>query len=389
MIKSNLPGSALLLFACAGAVLAVAADWVRDILPPPPGAREQLGVARPFYGVSGGVFILAGGSNFPERPAAEGGSKACRDEIYARLPDGRWRALSSRLPDGPVAEGVSVTTPEGIVCAGGTDGRRDLDAAFLMTWSRTAGDVEFGRLPSLPVTLRMGVGGAWENRIYVACGRQNGAVANGVWRLDLDDLAAGWIALPPVPGVPREQAVGAIAVRGPRRPAFHVFGGNGVDPDGTQAARTDGYFYDLSAVDGGIWKPAAAVKPKGSAGPISVLGATAIGGRSRIICAGGFDKEIWDEAVRSLGRLRGETLAAYRKDYLTRPAPSYRWNKRLLVYDAEKDAWGSDGEVPEARCGAAMAMLPDGSLLIASGEDRPGSRSPLAFIRQPLARRTR
>ncbi len=389
MIRTSLAGSALILVACAAAAMAVATDWVRSTIPPPPGQTKQLGVARPFYGVTGGAFLLAGGSNFPDKPPAEGGEKACRDEIYARLPDGEWRALERRLPEGPVAEGISVTTSKGIICVGGTDGRRDLDAAFLMIWDREAGEVKFGRLPSLPKTIRMGVGAAWENQVYVACGQQNGAAANGVWRLDLDDVRAGWIALPPVPGAAREQSVGAIAVRGPWRPAFHVFGGNGVKPDGRQAALLDGYFYDLKEGDSGAWKPAAPVKPKGSAKPISVLGGTAIGGRSRILCIGGFDKQVWDEAVRSLGKLKGEALAAYRREYLTRPVAAYRWNRRFLIYDADKDAWSSASEVPEARCGAAMALLPDGSIIIASGEDKPGSRSPAAFVRQPTSRRTR
>jgi cyclically-permuted mutarotase family protein len=389
MIRTSLPGSVPILIACAAAGLAVTADWVRSTIPPPPGQTKQLGVARPFYGVSGGVFLLAGGSNFPDKPPAEGGARACRDEIYMRLPDGEWRSLERRLPEGPVAEGISITTPKGIVCVGGTDGRRDLDAAFLMAWNREAGEVTFGRLPPLPKTIRMGVGAAWEDQVYVACGQQDGAAANGVWRLDLDDVQAGWIALPPVPGVAREQAVGAIAVRGPWRPAFHVFGGNGVEPNGRQAALLDGYFYDLMDGDSGAWKPAAPVKPTGSAKPISVLGGSAIGGRSRILCVGGFDKEVWDEAVRSLNALKGDERAAYLKDYLTRPLAAFRWNRRLLVYDAEKDAWGGTEAVPEARCGAAMALLPDGSLIIASGEDKPGSRSPAAFVRQPRSRRTR
>jgi cyclically-permuted mutarotase family protein len=389
MIRSGLAGTLAALFGLFGAGLAQAADWVRAALPPPPGETRQLGVARPFYGVSSGVFLLAGGSNFPAKPAAEGGAKVCRDECYARFSDGEWKALARKLPEGPVAEGISVTTPKGIVCVGGTDGRRDLDTAFLMLWDEKANDLKFGRLPSLPATIRMGVGGAWENRVYVACGRQNGAVANGVWRLDLDDIVAGWVTLPPVPGLPREQSIGAVAVRGPWRPALYVFGGNGVGPDGRQEALTDGYYYDLTAGVTGAWKPASPIVSKGSAKPISVLGGTAIGGRSRIICVGGFDKDVWDEAVRSFGELQGDALAAYRKDYLTRPVPAYRWNRRLLVYDAEKDVWGSTEEVPGARCGAALAMLPDGSLIIAAGEDKPGSRSPLAFIRTPTFRRTR
>jgi cyclically-permuted mutarotase family protein len=373
--------------AWAAAALAATRDWTKSFLPPPAGETKQLGVARPFFGVSNGVFLIAGGSNFPDAPASEGGTKACRDEIYARLPDGRWRALGRRLPNGAVAEGVPVTTGRGIACIGGTDGRRDLADAFLMAWDPAVGDVTFATLPPLPKTIRTGVGAAWRNQVFVACGEQGGAAANGFWRLDLDRPDAGWTELPPLPGIPRSQPVGAIAVRGRQGPAFHVFGGNGVEKDGPQTALTDGYFFDLSAGGSGVWEPAAPVQPVGWSRPICLLGGSACGTGSIIFCAGGFDKEVWDEAVRQLGRLQGEELAAYRKDYLTRPAASYRWNRWLLVYDAAADAWASADEVPEARCGAAMAVLPGGALIIASGEDKPGSRSPAAFVRQLTARR--
>lgn len=371
----------------AAAAFAAVTDWTRSVLPPPPGGTKQLGVARPFYGVSDGVFLLAGGSNFPDAPASEGGTKACRDEIYVRLPDGRWRTLGRRLPNGPVAEGVPVTTGRGIACLGGTDGRRDLSDAFLMTWDPAAGDVDFAPLPPLPKTIRLGVGAAWRNLIFVACGEQGGTAANGFWRLDLDRPDVGWAELPPLPGDPRSQPVGAIAVRGSGRPAFHVFGGNGIAPDGLQTALTDGFFYDIAAGAAGVWQAAAPVQPAGSLLPISLLGGSACALGSVIFCAGGLDKEVWEDAARRFGELEGEALAVFRKDYLSWRAADHRWNRRLLVYDAAADVWASADEVPEARCGAAMAVLPGGALIIASGEDRPGSRSATAFVRQLTARK--
>jgi N-acetylneuraminate epimerase len=389
MMRVSLAGFALFLVGCAAAPSALAQDWVRSALPPAPGKACQPGVARPFYGVTNGVFILAGGTNFPAKPPAEGGAQVCRDEIYVLDTAREWHALLKRLPDGPVAEGISVTTPLGIACLGGTDGQRDLDAASLMFLDPAAGEVKFSPLPPLPKTLCLGVGGAWKNQIFVASGRQGGVVANGFWRLDLDRLEAGWIALPPVPGVAREQAVGAVAVRSGGRPAFFVFGGNGIGPDGRPTALLDGYLYDLTAGDSGAWKPAAPVRPIGAPKPISVLGASAVSVRSRIICAGGFDKDLWDEAAGLLGELKGEALAAFREDYLTRPVEAYRWNRRLLVYDSEKNVWRDAGEVPEARCGAAMAFLPDYSIIIASGEDKPGSRTAGVLIRKLPSRMTR
>jgi cyclically-permuted mutarotase family protein len=342
-------------------------------LPPLP---DTLGVARPFAGVCDGVLLLAGGSNFPDKPAAEGGAKVCHDDIFILTADGRWRN-GGKLLHGPVAEGIPVATPAGVACLGGMDGKKDLSTAFLMAWSASSDAMYFSDLPPLPKTVRMGGGACLGGQIYVVCGKQDGKVANGVWRLDLGRQSAGWVALPPLPGVPREQPVAAIVPGTDGHPTLCVFGGNGVEPDGRQAALVDGYRYDLTQGDAGLWKAAATVQPKGFAKPVSLLGASAVAFDGKMLCSGGFDKEVWDESCRVQATLKDDALAAYKKTYLSQPPEAFRWNRHLLVYDAKNDEWKDGGVLPFApRCGAAMAVLPGGTLVIASGEIKPGCRTP-------------
>ncbi len=348
-------------------------------LPPLP---EPLGVARPFAGVNGGVFLLAGGSNFPGRTAAEGGAKVCYDAVFV-LADGRWRG-AGKLPHGPVAEGIPVTTPDGIACLGGLDGKNDIATAFLMGWDPGAGHAFFTPLPAMPKTMRMGAGACLGRQVYAACGKQDGKVANGVWRLDLEHPEKGWQLLPPLPGVPREQPVAAIIPGADNHPMLCVFGGNGIGSDGRQEALVDGYRYDLTQGDAGVWKPAAEVRPAGYAKPVSLLGASSVVLGERMICAGGFGKEVWDRACREQAALTGDALAAYRKTYLSQPPGAFHWNSRLLAYDASADAWSDLGELPfGGRCGAAMTIFPDGALVIASGEIKPGLRTPSCFRKEP------
>ena len=83
-----------------------------------------MGVARPFAGVSHGVVLLAGGSNFPDRPLVAGGAKVYHDEILMLDPAAAqpmWRVVG-RLPR-PQGEGGSATTAQGVVCVGGAVGR--------------------------------------------------------------------------------------------------------------------------------------------------------------------------------------------------------------------------------------------------------------------------
>lgn len=58
-------------------------SWFR--LPDLPGTEKSpsLGVSAPFTGVSGGQLFVAGGCNFPGKPAAEGGTKEYYCNIYA------------------------------------------------------------------------------------------------------------------------------------------------------------------------------------------------------------------------------------------------------------------------------------------------------------------
>lgn len=353
--------------------------WTEERLPSLPEGTAQIGVARPFFGlVHGGEILLAGGSNFPGIPAADGGPKVCHDEIYLRDSKGRWTLRPEKLLQGPVAEGIPVTTPQGIACIGGMDGKADLATAFLMRWDPKAKKIAFSALPSFPKTVRMGAGACRGPMLYVACGRQDAKVANGFYRLDLEHPENGWVALPSLPGVPREQPVAGIANDAQGRPTFYVFGGNGIFPDGSNAALVDGYAYALDQGDQGSWTEAPPVRPAGSQEEVSLLGAAAIVRDGRwLVCEGGFDKGVWDETSRKIASLSGEALAAYKKGYLAQDPAIFRWNRRLLAFDAATGQWTATRPVPFLpRCGAAFVELPNGDLVVASGEIKPGTRTP-------------
>lgn len=350
--------------------------WITDELPACAGVKH-LGVARPFWGVNNGVMLLCGGSNFPDKPAAEGGARICHDEIFVTGTGRNWTLCNEKLPNGPVAEGIPITSAMGLACLGGMDGRNDLSNAFLLSWDPGSARIQSRALPPLPKTIRMGAGAAWEQQLLVACGRQNGKTENGFWRLNLDQPEKGWIPLQPVPGVPREQAVAAVLTNSENHPVFCLFGGNGIEPGGRQMALTDGYTYDLTQGDQGTWKPAASIHPKGLQKPVSLLGASAVSFNGKMFCAGGFDKEVWDESCLHMSTLAGEALSAYRKQYLSRPPETYHWNRHLLAYDAMLNEWADCGELPlTPRCGAAMVVLPENVLVLATGEIAPGRRTP-------------
>ena len=69
-------------------------------------------VSAPFAGVSGDYLLLAGGCNFPDVPASEGGVKQYYTAVWAKQADQAWRCVGS-LPE-ETAYGASITLPEGV-----------------------------------------------------------------------------------------------------------------------------------------------------------------------------------------------------------------------------------------------------------------------------------
>ena len=107
---------------------------------PPSLAWQQLaplpdreGFASSFAGVSGGALLVAGGANFPDRRPWDGGTKVWYDRVFALAsPGGAW-TVAGRLPR-PLAYGVSVSAPEGVICAGGGDASAHFRDVFLLSW---------------------------------------------------------------------------------------------------------------------------------------------------------------------------------------------------------------------------------------------------------------
>lgn len=350
------------------------------------------GVARPYAGENRGVVLLAGGANFPDKPLVEGGRKRYHATVYV-LPVGTnaWHEVGA-LPQ-PMGEGVSVTTPAGIVCVGGCVGEfgeEVTDSAFVMTWDAASKKPVFTALPQFPYPVKMAAVAARGNRVYVVGGKRGKGAESDVWMLDLDEGKDGgvsvWRPLPPLP-VAREQPVAAIQNLSHQRTALFVVGGMAVDASGPQRAREDGYFYDLAQGAAGQWKPISPARVQGGDTVWPMIGAMAVAtGDQHILFFGGSNREVWNDQVERSANLSGEGLAAFKIETFSRPAEVFRFNRSVLAYHTVTDRWFVFGETPfQPRCGAAVVRQSDGTVLVASGEIKPGVRTPAcavgAFVR--------
>ncbi|HQH51719.1 MAG TPA: sodium/solute symporter [Candidatus Hydrogenedentes bacterium] len=157
-------------------------------------------VSGQFLGVHGGVLVAAGGISADQDYS---------DSIYVFGPDDtEWRQAGKLTQN--VAFGAAVSTPGGVICAGGTDGAQCMAEVFILQWD--AGTLTRSALPALPRPCAHMAAALVGNTVYVAGGQDapdSPEALHVFWALDLDNTGQGWKELDPWPGPPRIQPVAA------------------------------------------------------------------------------------------------------------------------------------------------------------------------------------
>ena len=161
-----------------------------------------------------GQLVMAGGCNFPDRPAREGGAKRYYSEIYiadylgafnlacetkASELDMGWK-LVGHLPH-PTAYAAFQLYDDKLIVVGGQSAAGDLSDAYMIQRSDSLG-VEITPLPSLPEP-RSGMASTLiEDVLYLIGGRVNGKLSNTVLSLDLSSPQKEWREETPYPHSP-------------------------------------------------------------------------------------------------------------------------------------------------------------------------------------------
>ena len=168
-----------------------------------------------------GQLVMAGGCNFPDHQAREGGAKRYYSEIYladyldamytaceakASELDMGWK-LVGHLPQ-PTAYAAFQQYFSQLIVAGGQSEAGELRDAYIIELSDSLG-VEILPLPSLPEP-RSGMASALIGDVlYLIGGRVNGTLSNTVLSLDLRRPEAGWREETPYPHSPFLKLVAA------------------------------------------------------------------------------------------------------------------------------------------------------------------------------------
>ena len=332
-------------------------------LEPQIGYDKNIGTAGLLVGKSGEYIIAGGGANFPDAPVAEGGAKKTYPDVYIlKQEDGKLKQVNHTTLDYEIGYGASITDNNGVYYIGGSTNVDEANNVTLFSVDKK-GNLEEKLIGDLPFTISDGVAVKDGNYIYLGLGKQNGKPSNKMYRFDIKTGETKEIAS--IPGeTTRNQAVAQIL-----DDEMYVFSG------GDKVAYTDGYKYDM---DDNEWEKVSDVQIGND--KISLLGASSVKlNDDEMLVIGGFNKTVYDYAVEKLNTLQGDELYNFKKEYFGANPSELRWNKKILVYNADKDSWRSIGEVPfDAPCGAGVVK--DGNKIYSiNGEIKPGTRTNRTF----------
>jgi solute:Na+ symporter, SSS family len=368
-------------------------------LPPGPGQARQIGLAGPFVGTHKGALIVAGGANFPDALPWEGGSKQWWDDVYVleKTADGTCQWItdqSFKLPR-PSAYGVSISTPDGIICIGGCAADACHDQVFLLTWDPVARRIKTELMPSLPRPLAFMAGARVDNTLFVAGGQakmKDGLPTKSFFALDLtkksDAAQLQWQELNAWPGPPRIVNL-AVAQTDGSTDCFYMFSGRNPRPGKSTEILTDAYKY--SPADK-VWKKLSNITSDDQA-PRCIMAGTAIAeGKDQVLAFGGARGDLLltleqlgqaiEEAKQAGDDAQTERLTAQQVQILTQH-PGF--SRDILAYNAIEDSWAKAGELPTTSQVTTSAVRWDAAIVIPTGEIKPGVRTPKVWKAEPVS----
>lgn len=216
-----------------------------------PDLPDPVGLAGPYAGTSGGALLVAGGANFPGGRPWEGAAKVWHDDVFVlpwddaqNSPGNQWRQLSGEFP-APLAYGVSLSVPDGVLCIGGGDAEKHSSRVFSLSWDGKK--LTIAQFPELPLPCAFMCGARVGDVVYVAGGMQRPDARQALHTFWALDLSLGkdqrkWEELDPWPGPPR-----MLAVAGSQDGGFYLFSGaelvEAADGTTTRKFLTDAFVY--------------------------------------------------------------------------------------------------------------------------------------------------
>ncbi len=333
---------------------------------------ESLGYAGMLGGTHNGVFIAAGGANFPYGLPWEGGKKVWSKDIYI-FENNQWRLSTKQLPIA-LAYSASVSTEKGILCIGGNNETVTSDKVLLFTYNTSTKDVEISEYPTLPEPLAFTSAVVVDDFVYVVGGKNMKNSTNSFYKLNLNDRQQ-WEKLTDFPGLPRALHCVAIQETSTNKKLFVIGGRN--EAIGQKSQTLTNYLsYDLKEQ---TWQDEGDLTIDGN--PRVLMGASAeTMGSMHIMVYGGSDAVLFDELENISLQLVPEQndtivndLKNRRDDILNNHSG---FSKDILAYNTITKKWFVYDSLLKKIPVTALAFKNNDDFVLVSGEVSPGIRTP-------------
>ena len=332
------------------------------------------GVSASFAGLIDERLIVAGGCNFPDTAAAEGGKKVFYKDIL--LLDGRkWRKIGD-LPR-ELAYGVSISLPDGLLMMGGRNTDFFSSAVYRLKMDKTSESLTIDSLLPLPVTADNFGGAVLNDVIYVAGGNQDGKPSADVWSLDLKNPVV-WKKCPKIPSRPLVQPVVTAAAGN-----IYVMGGFDVAGDSLMAEVSQAVW--MYAPGTAKWTKVADYQTDINQYSLSGGAAVALSD-DLILTLGGVNKTVFEEALNRNAYLAkfqpilSDTLTTRLKEeagnYMFHPEEWYKFNPTIKAFDTKNNTWSSLGQFQQTALAGSTVVANDKVIYVVNGEIKPGIRTP-------------
>lgn len=331
--------------------------------------KANPGVAGAFVGVDNEVLIVAGGANFPDKVPWAGGKKVFQQDIFVfKKKDDVLQSVpvSMKLPQA-VAYGSSVSTPGGLVCAGGEHEGGTLRSVFRLSWNPEKQTLEIQSLPDLPQPVSNALLATTKGRLYLAGGERDGQTLADFITLDLNNLAAGWRKLPDLP-LAVSHAMGGIQSNGDGD-SFFIFGGRSRNANAPSTFHTEGFAFDIKKQ---TWH---SHQPLPGAG-LSAGTGLAVGSTYLLVVSGDEGstfRQVENLSLQLAASPDSDTLTAQRSQLLN-GHPGF--GRSVLFYNTITDRWTRLDDFPGAGQVTTTAVRWGHEIYLPSGEIKAGVRTP-------------
>lgn len=324
--------------------------WEWEYLAPIP---DPIGYAGAYIGTVNDFLVVSGGANFPDGKAPwEGGKKVWTDRTFILTEkSGTW-IEAKKLPQ-PMGYGATVSYRDKMYVAGGSDTNTHIDSVYEISWDAANKDLAFRSLPKLPKPIAncssVLIGNYW----YILGGIISPAAKEAeknCWRLDLHRPEQGWESISELPSPGR-----MLAVAGNRNGHLVLLSGVALQ-DGRRTYLKDAYQLDNQ----GKWSRLKDL-------PISVAAAAG--------------PALYHPASSSLYVVGGDDGSLAQAD-LKHQHPGF--SSHILQFDGND--WLQHSEVKLSDSTKVWvpvttgAIIWKGNYVLASGEIRPGIRSPKVLM---------